>query len=203
MRFVWRGAGLGAQGRRGRRPSKVERALRARLNALGDRIPPAISSLPRSNRPSTFVASVVQPVKNGSKANNTVMNHAAYTCPCCGYQTFSDPPGSYDICPICFWEDDSIQLVFPNLSGGANKVSLIEGQQKFISTGACEPRFKENVRPPSGEDTKDPDWCIYDASCHRGLDGNSKADHSLWNTVKNNGEINLFYWKSDYWRNKV
>ncbi|NIP43329.1 MAG: hypothetical protein GWN61_14025, partial [candidate division Zixibacteria bacterium] len=33
-----------------------------------------------------------------------------YTCPCCGYRTLDDPPGSYDICGICFWEDDTVQL---------------------------------------------------------------------------------------------
>ncbi|WP_241494482.1 CPCC family cysteine-rich protein [Pseudomonas asplenii] len=29
-----------------------------------------------------------------------------FTCPCCGYAVFEEPPGSHDICPICFWEDD-------------------------------------------------------------------------------------------------
>ncbi|WP_248129036.1 CPCC family cysteine-rich protein [Pseudomonas sp. W2Aug9] len=26
-----------------------------------------------------------------------------FTCPCCGYAVFEEHPGSYDICPICFW----------------------------------------------------------------------------------------------------
>jgi len=38
------------------------------------------------------------------------MDQAAstYPCPCCGYLVFTEPPGSYDICSICFWEDDPV-----------------------------------------------------------------------------------------------
>jgi hypothetical protein len=35
-----------------------------------------------------------------------------YPCPCCGYLMFYEGPGSYDICKICFWEDDLSQLRF-------------------------------------------------------------------------------------------
>jgi len=28
-----------------------------------------------------------------------------YSCPCCGYLTLPER-GAYDICPVCFWEDD-------------------------------------------------------------------------------------------------
>src|SRR5436190_23116503 len=48
---------------------------------------------------------------------------AAYPCPVCGYLVFDEPPGSYAICPICFWEDDAIQLGFPLMGGGANSIS--------------------------------------------------------------------------------
>jgi len=27
-----------------------------------------------------------------------------YTCSCCGYKTLDEePPGTYDMCSICFW----------------------------------------------------------------------------------------------------
>ncbi|MFV1884526.1 MAG: CPCC family cysteine-rich protein [Balneola sp.] len=30
-----------------------------------------------------------------------------YYCPCCVYDTLiEEPPGTYNICKICFWEDD-------------------------------------------------------------------------------------------------
>jgi len=60
----------------------------------------------------------------------------AYPCPCCGYLVFGDLPGSYGICPICFWEDDLSQLRFP-MTGGANHVTLVDGQRNFIGA----PRF--------------------------------------------------------------
>ena len=51
-----------------------------------------------------------------------------YKCPCCGYYTFDNKPdGSYDICKVCFWEADLIQLEDPTYEGGANKVSLFTG----------------------------------------------------------------------------
>ena len=28
-----------------------------------------------------------------------------YLCPCCGFLTLPER-GGYDICPVCFWEDD-------------------------------------------------------------------------------------------------
>lgn len=35
-----------------------------------------------------------------------------YTCPCCGYKTFDiKPPGTVDICPVCYWQDDLHQSV--------------------------------------------------------------------------------------------
>lgn len=51
-----------------------------------------------------------------------------YTCPCCGYKVFAESPGSYEICPICNWEDDLSQLRFV-ITFGANKVSLLEAQK--------------------------------------------------------------------------
>jgi Cysteine-rich CPCC len=31
------------------------------------------------------------------------------------------PPGSYEICPVCFWDDDLVQLRWPTYAGGANQ----------------------------------------------------------------------------------
>ncbi len=40
--------------------------------------------------------------------------------------------GSYAICPLCDWEDDSVQLANPTSEGGANKRSLLQAQQASI-----------------------------------------------------------------------
>ncbi|MCP4412104.1 MAG: hypothetical protein GY808_06000, partial [Gammaproteobacteria bacterium] len=69
-----------------------------------------------------------------------------YTCPCCGYIVFNEFPGSYDICEICFWEDDVVQLYLPTLDSGPNKTSLIEGQVNYFQFGACEPNMSNNVQ---------------------------------------------------------
>ncbi|MFG2533654.1 CPCC family cysteine-rich protein [Streptomyces sp. NPDC048511] len=33
-------------------------------------------------------------------------------------------PGSYEVCPVYFWEDGGVQFRWPAMSGGANKVSV-------------------------------------------------------------------------------
>lgn len=72
-----------------------------------------------------------------------------YKCPCCGYFTFDNKPdGSYDICKVCFWEDESIQLEDPTYEGGANKVSLIQAKMNYIEFGACEREMIPYVRKP-------------------------------------------------------
>ena len=59
-----------------------------------------------------------------------------------------EPPGTFEICPVCFWEDDNVQFNDPNYRGGANRVSLNEAKQNFERFGACESEMKEFVRPP-------------------------------------------------------
>jgi hypothetical protein len=82
-----------------------------------------------------------------------------YPCPCCGYQTFDyKPDGSYIICPVCFWEDDPIQLEDPDYAGGANRISLKQAQKNFIEFGAMEQDMIKNVRPPLPDEARDELW---------------------------------------------
>ncbi|MCT4776691.1 MULTISPECIES: CPCC family cysteine-rich protein [Exiguobacterium] len=82
-----------------------------------------------------------------------------YTCPCCGYQTLNEePPGTYDICGICFWEDDGVQFRDPDYEGGANTVSLRQAQQNYIRFGVSELLFSDSVRTPTEHDIKDSKW---------------------------------------------
>ena len=82
----------------------------------------------------------------------------SYPCVCCGHLTLGEPPGSYEICPVCFWEDDQVQLRWPDYVGGANRPSLIEAQQNFIRFGACDERSVRHVRPPAEDEPVDPAW---------------------------------------------
>lgn len=82
-----------------------------------------------------------------------------YTCPCCGYKTIEEePPGTYDICRICYWEDDEVQFNDPDFEGGANEVSLRQAQKNFIAFGACDECSVKSVRKPTSEDVKDASW---------------------------------------------
>lgn len=87
----------------------------------------------------------------------------AYPCPCCGYQTLTaEPPGTYQLCPICFWEDDG-NTVGNDGAAGSNQVSLRQAQRNFVALGACEPQWLGDVRPPSASDYRDPYWQTLDA----------------------------------------
>ena len=48
----------------------------------------------------------------------------------------------YDICPICFWEDDGVQFADPDYEGGANEESLNAARANFRSLGASSPQTR-------------------------------------------------------------
>jgi hypothetical protein len=77
-----------------------------------------------------------------------------HPCPCCGYITLTrKPPGSYEICPVCFWEDDPVQFADPDHSGdGANGVTLVEARRNFKLLGASELEAAQYVRPPNKDE---------------------------------------------------
>jgi rubredoxin len=82
-----------------------------------------------------------------------------YTCPCCGYKTLAEePPGTYDICTICFWEDDPEQFYNPDEKKGANKVSLRKAQKNFQDFGACTKEMLDYVRKLTPNIEKDENW---------------------------------------------
>ncbi len=122
-----------------------------------------------------------------------------FPCPCYGYLMFGEPPGSYDICEICFWEDDVVQLAFPDLAGGANECSLIGGQVAFSEYGACEQRVLPHVRPAGSGDARESSWRPLDVTLDSYLRWSNRPNHDLWHTVKDSREICLYYWRPDHW----
>jgi len=80
-----------------------------------------------------------------------------FPCPCCGYLVFTDGPGSYDLCPICTWEDDLSQLRFARTCG-ANHVNLIEAQTNFARFGNSDLGQLVRARRPNESEQRDPAW---------------------------------------------
>ncbi|WP_438304068.1 CPCC family cysteine-rich protein [Streptomyces sp. HUAS TT11] len=72
-----------------------------------------------------------------------------YRCPCCGFITLAER-GAYEICHVCFWEDDGQdEHDADEIRGGANGgLSLREARRNFQEVGACDMRFTRSVRAP-------------------------------------------------------
>jgi len=81
--------------------------------------------------------SVFRPKKKG----------VTYQCPCCSHRTLSER-GGYEICPVCFWEDDGQDDGDANkIRGGPNgKLSLTQARLNYQQFGACEERVLPHVR---------------------------------------------------------
>lgn len=74
-------------------------------------------------------------------------------CPCCGYYTVeSDDEVIVDICDVCFWQYDVVAHENPDISIGANHISLTEARKNYKLLGHAskglliksEPHFLKN-----------------------------------------------------------
>lgn len=75
------------------------------------------------------------------------MNTAKVQCDCCDYFTLDDG-ADYEICPICFWEQDAFGISEPDEASGPNHgLSLREGRKNFVELGASSAQFVEKVVP--------------------------------------------------------
>jgi hypothetical protein len=80
-----------------------------------------------------------------------------YECPCCKYQTLDEqPPGTFLICPVCYWEDDNVQFSNLDDAGGTNEISLKQAQKNFLKFGTSDKKFITKVRKPTKQDRKVP-----------------------------------------------
>ncbi|HVS93719.1 MAG TPA: CPCC family cysteine-rich protein [Mucilaginibacter sp.] len=79
-----------------------------------------------------------------------------YRCICCGFFTLEEPTdNSFQLCPVCFWEDDGVQSDDPDYEGGANEVSLNIAKINFKTFGAIDSGAKKFVRDPESTELDD------------------------------------------------
>lgn len=65
-----------------------------------------------------------------------------YSCPCCNYKTL-DRIGEYDICKVCYWEDDGIREL--DRYSSVNHMSLSEAIENYRKIGVISDRFLQFV----------------------------------------------------------
>lgn len=66
-----------------------------------------------------------------------VMRRPLLQCPCCDFFTLSER-GGFEICPICYWEDEGSDLEALDQPSGANHITLREARRNFNELGACD-----------------------------------------------------------------
>lgn len=78
-----------------------------------------------------------------------------YQCRCCGNYTLDKPPeGNYEICPVCFWEDNTMAYDEPDEECFCNHVSFNQARKNYKAFGACELDVKNHVRKPNSREKK-------------------------------------------------
>ncbi|MFY7991747.1 MAG: CPCC family cysteine-rich protein [Bacteriovoracaceae bacterium] len=76
-------------------------------------------------------------------------NEECYSCPCCGFLTLSEETHeTFEICPVCHWEEDDVQFNNPDFRGGANQESLNEAKENYKKFGAAAQKYIKAVRTP-------------------------------------------------------
>ncbi len=85
---------------------------------------------------------------------------SVFPCPACGFLVFNESAGSYEVCPICAWEDDEVQLRFPGYGGGANAESLCEHQQIWLPDLAAELQVCRGFRRSTEWRPLTPEECV-------------------------------------------
>jgi hypothetical protein len=92
---------------------------------------------------------------DGVDTRSVVAGHEGgpYRCPCCGCRTLTER-GGFELCPVCFWEDDGQdEADADTVRGGPNgSLSLRAAQVNFRDIGASDPRNLSSVRPPKPEE---------------------------------------------------
>lgn len=125
------------------------------------------------------------------------MQGKTYRCPCCGYLVFDKPPGSLEICQICFWQDNPVALRYATTP--VDGVPLIDAQKTYARVGASEERFLPDVRKAFPYEVRDPEWRpadpqrdVFDTTYYE--EGPTEWPEDL---------ESLYYWRDNYWMRRT
>lgn len=121
------------------------------------------------------------------------MRRPTSPCPCCGHHTLTGR-GDYDLCPVCFWEDDPDQLRWPDSADGVNGKSLIESQQTYLRLGAMDEVFVSKVRPARSSEPIDDGWRPVDPD----IDSFEPTGVELGTAAE--FYTGPYWWRSTFWR---
>jgi hypothetical protein len=84
-----------------------------------------------------------------------LLSNGKFFCNCCGYNTLTQfPDGTYEVCEICYWEDDKTQTDNPDYVSGANNVSLNEARSNYEQSGVSDLALLQYVRKASANDIR-------------------------------------------------
>mgnify|MGYP000080976834 CR=1 FL=1 len=69
-----------------------------------------------------------------------------YACPCCGSRTI-DERAEYDICKVCWWEDNGQDNEHSEKTYGVNYgISLTKGRSNFLKYGIYDPTREDLIK---------------------------------------------------------
>ncbi|MCD7908994.1 MAG: hydrolase [Clostridium sp.] len=76
-----------------------------------------------------------------------------HKCKCCGYYTLVGTKAEidWDICPVCFWENDVFEEN-PETYSGANHLTLAQGRENYKKFSACDLKSLPHVRLPLAQE---------------------------------------------------
>lgn len=94
-----------------------------------------------------------------------------HPCPCCGYRTLPGR-GDYDLCPVCWWEDEGVE---PWEFSGPNGQTLAHAQHEYLSDERPYRQREGKVRAPRKKEARDPNW----QPIERTLEMVARADRAL------------------------
>lgn len=75
---------------------------------------------------------------------------SSFRCPCCDHLSLASR-GDYDICEICYWEDDGTDDVLYSTPFSPNHMTLAQGRLNYKTFGACTRAMLCHVKMPSAD----------------------------------------------------